>query len=356
MTVRYFGDYELLEEVARGGMGVVFRARQVSLNRVVALKMILAGQLASAADVERFRVEAQIAAQLQHPNIVAIHEVGEHDGQHYFSMDFVEGKSLAELVREHPLPPAQAARYVKVIAEAIHYAHERGTLHRDLKPSNVLIDRFDQPRVTDFGLAKRVQSDSSLTATGAVIGTPGYMPPEQASAERGKLGPASDVYALGAVLYELVTGRPPFRAATPIDTIMQVLHEEPAAPRLLNPAIERDLETIILKCLAKDAAQRYASALELAEDLHAFGEGRPIRARRPGLIERVARWARTQRRSAAMFKNATEKKCLQSSNPRLQSTFLIVAEISEDGLRKSGLSGSEGAYPTLNLIMKDASL
>jgi tRNA A-37 threonylcarbamoyl transferase component Bud32/outer membrane protein assembly factor BamB len=300
-TVRYFGDYELLREIARGGMGVVYKARQASLNRVVALKMILTGQLAGPEDVQRFRLEAQTAAALQHPNIVAIHEVGEYQGQHYFSMDLVEGQSLADLVRDNPLPPEQAARWVRTVALAIAYAHERGVLHRDLKPSNVLIDGFGQPRVTDFGLAKRIDKDAGLTATGAVVGTPSYMPPEQASGQRGAMSPASDVYSLGAVLYELVTGRPPFRAATPLDTLLQVLEAEPAPPRLLNPAVGRDLETIILKCLQKDAARRYAGAQELADDLAAFLEGRPIKARRPGLAERALRWAQTQRRSAALI-------------------------------------------------------
>jgi serine/threonine protein kinase/outer membrane protein assembly factor BamB len=299
-TVRHIGDYELLEEIARGGMGIVYKARQVSLNRIVALKMILSGQFAGAEGVKRLRLEAQTAATLQHPNIVAIHEVGEHDGQHYFSMDFVEGTSLADEVRDHPLPPEQAARWVRSVALAIQYAHERGVLHRDLKPSNVLIDPFGQPRVTDFGLAKRIDKDAGLTATGAVVGTPSYMPPEQASPQRGALGPASDVYSMGAVLYELVTGRPPFRAATLADTLLQVLDAEPAPPRLLNPAVNRDLETIILKCLAKEPARRYASAQELAEDLAAFLDGRPIKARRPGPPERAVRWLRKQRRSVLL--------------------------------------------------------
>jgi outer membrane protein assembly factor BamB len=299
-TVRHIGDYELLEEIARGAMGVVYKARQVSLNRVVALKMILSGQFAGAEDVKRFRLEAQTAAALQHPNIVAIHEVGEHDGQHYFSMDFVEGKNLADEVRDHPLPPEKATRWVRAVALAIQYAHERGVLHRDLKPSNVLIDLFGQPRVTDFGLAKRIDKDAGLTATGAVVGTPSYMPPEQASGQRGALGPASDVYSLGAVLYELVTGRPPFRAATLADTLLQVLEAEPAPPRLLNPAVSRDLETIVLKCLAKEPARRYASARELADDLAAFLDGRPIKARRPGAPERAVRWLRKQRRSVLL--------------------------------------------------------
>jgi tRNA A-37 threonylcarbamoyl transferase component Bud32/outer membrane protein assembly factor BamB len=298
--VRSFGDYELLAEIARGGMGVVWMARQVSLKRIVALKMILAGELADEADVRRFQMEAQTAANLQHPNIVAIHEVGRHEGQDYFSMEYVKGASLADLVRDNPLPPARAAAYIQTVAEAIDYAHRRGILHRDLKPANVLIDTSDQPRVTDFGLAKRIDRDTGLTASGAVVGTPSYMPPEQASGQRGKLGPASDVYSLGAVLYELVTGRPPFRAATQMDTLLQVLEAEPAPPRLLNPGVGRDLETIILKCLAKEPAKRYATAQELADDLAAFREGRPIKARRPRLAERAIRWVRKQRRSAVL--------------------------------------------------------
>ncbi len=290
--LRYFGDYEILEEIARGGMGVVYRARQVSLDRVVALKMILAGQLASEADVERFYVEAKAAANLQHPNIVAIHEVGQHDGQHYFSMDFVAGNSLAELVRESPLPAARAARYVKTIAEAIEFAHRQGTLHRDLKPSNILIDAFDQPRVTDFGLAKRIEADAQLTATGSLMGTPSYMSPEQAGACGGKVGPASDVYSLGAVLYELVTGRPPFLGETLIATLNQVLNAEPVAPRLLNPNIPRDLETICLKCLQKEPQHRYPSSEELAKELARFLHGEPIHARPIGKTARLWRWCK----------------------------------------------------------------
>jgi len=295
--LRYFGDYELLEEIARGGMGVIYKARQVSLNRIVAVKMILAGRLASDEDVQRFHKEAEAAANLHHPGIVAIHEVGKHEGQQYFSMDYVEGKSLAELVSEMPLPAARAASYVKATAEAIHYAHEQGTLHRDLKPSNVLVDASDNVRITDFGLAKRVQGDSSLTGTGAILGTPGYMPPEQAASKLHEIGPCSDVYSLGAILYELLTGRPPFRAETPIDTLMQVLEAEPAPPRLLNPKVPRDLETICLKCLQKEPRYRYRSAEELADDLRRFLNDEPIRARRVGRVERTWRWVRRQRRS-----------------------------------------------------------
>jgi len=244
-TVRYFGDYELLEEIARGGMGIVYRARQVSLDRIVALKMLLSGPLSSPELVKRFRAEASAAASLQHPNIVAIHEVGVHEGHQYFAMDFVEGQSLAKFLADGPLPAKRAAGYLKTIAEAIHYAHERGLLHRDLKPSNVLLDAADQPRITDFGLARRLEGDSELTLSGQVIGSPNYMPPEQAGAKRGQLGRRSDVYALGAMLYHLLTGRPPFVGETITDTLGQVINSEPVSLRLLNPSVPRDLETFL---------------------------------------------------------------------------------------------------------------
>jgi tetratricopeptide (TPR) repeat protein len=291
-TIRYFGDYELLEEIARGGMGVVYRARQISLNRTVAVKMILAGRLASAAEVQRFRAEAAAAANLQHPSIVAIHEVGEHEGQHYFSMDFVEGQNLAQLVREGPLPASRAAAYVRTIAEAIQFAHEHGILHRDLKPSNVLIDTGDVPRITDFGLAKRVKGDSDLTHSGQVIGTPSFISPEQAAGKRQEVGPSSDVYSLGAILYHLLTGRPPFVAGTLETTLAQVLNADPATPRLLNPSIPRDLETICLKCLEKAPARRYETAKELAGVLGRFLRGEPILARPVRAVEKTWRWCR----------------------------------------------------------------
>ena len=297
--VRYFGDYEILEEIARGGMGVVYKARQVSLDRVVALKMILAGQLASASDVERFYTEARAAANLQHPHIVAIHEVGRHESQHYFSMDYVAGHSLAALVQGGPLLALKAAGYLKAIAEAIEFAHRQGTLHRDLKPSNILIDGFDQPRVTDFGLAKRLEASEQLTATGSLIGTPSYMSPEQAGAEGGKLGPASDVYSLGAVLYELVTGRPPFLGESLIATLNQVLNAEPVAPRLLNPNVPHDLETICLKAMAKEPGRRYPAARDLADDLRRFLKGEPIQARPVGKLEKFWRWCRRHPARAA---------------------------------------------------------
>jgi tRNA A-37 threonylcarbamoyl transferase component Bud32 len=289
--VRYFGDYEIVEEIARGGMGVVYKARQLSLNRTVALKMVLAGEWATPEARLRLRAEAEAAANLQHPNIVAIHEVGEHEGQQYFSMDFVAGKNLAEIVRGNPLSAEQAASYVKTIAEAIHFAHQRGILHRDLKPQNVLIDADDRPRITDFGLAKRVETDSGLTRTGDVLGSPSYMSPEQASSRPEEVGPHSDVYSLGAVLYELLTGRPPFRGVTALETLCQVIEVPPVPPRKLNPAVPQDLETICLKCLEKSPANRFASAQEFADELGRFLCGERILSS-PRRLERArtAKW------------------------------------------------------------------
>ena len=290
--VRYFGDYEILREIARGGMGVVFQARQVSLNRPVALKMILAGQLANANDVKRFYTEAEAAANLDHPGIVPIYEVGEHDGQHYFSMGFIEGQSLANRLAEGPLPAHEAAELIRRVCEAIEYAHQHGVIHRDLKPANILLDRKGNPRVSDFGLAKKVEGDSSLTASGQIMGTPSYMPPEQASGNRGAVGTAADVYALGATLYALVTGRPPFQAATAMDTVLQVIGDDPVSPRSLNPTVDRDIEIICLKCLEKEPARRYPSASALAADLGRYLKGEPITARPVGGPERAWRWAR----------------------------------------------------------------
>ncbi|MEO2020870.1 MAG: protein kinase, partial [Pirellulaceae bacterium] len=299
-----FGDYELLEEIARGGMGVVYKARQVSLNRIVALKMILAGQLASEEDVRRFRSEAEAAANLQHPSIVRIYEVGTIDGQHYFSMDFIEGHSLADQAVLEPMEMEEAARLVSQVATAIEYAHQQGILHRDLKPHNVLMDAKNQPWVTDFGLAKRIEGQSDLTGTGQVLGTPSYMPPEQACADAAAVGPTSDVYSLGAILYELVTARPPFKAQTPLDTLLQVLGEEPVAPHSLNGSVPVDLETIILKCLEKDPRRRYQSAQELAEELGRYLAGEPIQARPIGQWERAWRWCRRKPTLAALYGTA----------------------------------------------------
>ena len=290
--IRYFGDYELLEEVAVGGMGIVYKARQASLNRIVAVKMILKGALATDEDVKRFRTEAEAAANLQHPGIVAIHEVGLHEGQHYFSMDFVEGRSLAELIRDQPLSVRQAAEYLREAAEAVHYAHQQGTLHRDLKPSNIMIDGQDRVRITDFGLAKRIEGNSDLTLSGQILGTPSYMPPEQALGRRSLIAAASDIYSLGAVLYELLAGRPPFRGESPVETLKQVETLDPVSPRLLNPATPADLETICLKCLEKEPHKRYGTAQLLADDLGRFLRGETIVARPVGRVERSWRWCR----------------------------------------------------------------
>jgi eukaryotic-like serine/threonine-protein kinase len=301
VRIRYFGDYEIIREIARGGMGVVFEARQVSLNRRVALKMILAGQLANDTDVKRFYTEAEAAANLDHPAIVPIFEVGQHEGQHYFSMGFVEGQSLSQRLNEGPLAAREAATLMVTVAKAIDYAHQCGVIHRDLKPGNILLDQTGNPRVTDFGLAKRIQGDSGLTGSGQIMGTPSYMPPEQAGGKRGAVGPAADVYALGATLYCVVTGRPPFEAATPMDTVIQVLSDEPVPPRRLNASIPRDLETICLKCLEKEPDKRYASAAALAADLRRFLTGEPIAARPVTRLERAAKWARRKPTLAAAY-------------------------------------------------------
>jgi serine/threonine-protein kinase len=288
-SARTFGDYELLSEIARGGMGVVYRARQKGLNRIVALKMILAGRLAGEEDLQRFRTEAEAAAGLRHPNIVAVHEVGEIDSQLFFSMQFIEGQSLSQRLREGPVPGRVAAGYVRQLAEAIHYAHRQGILHRDLKPSNIMLDG-DHVYVTDFGLAKRLDAhDAGLTRTGAIVGTPSYMAPEQAAGKVKELGPACDVYGLGAVLYELLTGRPPFRSDSSLDTLLHVLEQEPVPPRLLNPKVEADLETICLKCLEKDPSRRYAGADELAADLRRYLDGESIQARSYNVLARLTR-------------------------------------------------------------------
>lgn len=302
---RRFGEYELQEEIARGGMGVIFKARQVSLNRTVAVKMILAGQLATKEMVLRFRAEAESAANLHHPNIVAIHETGEIEGQHFFSMDYIAGPDLGRVAREKPVEARQAARYVEKTAQAVHYAHEHGVLHRDLKPSNVLIDEHDEPRVTDFGLAKKFTVDSGLTISGQLLGSPNFMPPEQASRKRGKIGRYSDVYGLGGLLYYLLTRRPPFQAATLEETLQQVFDQEPVSPRALIPSVPRDLETICLKCLEKEPSRRYATAQAVADELGRFLRGEPVSARPIGAINRIWRWCRRKPALASLGAGAT---------------------------------------------------
>lgn len=289
---RRFGDFELLEELGRGGMGIVYEARQLSLGRLVALKMILRRELASPEELARFRSEAESAARLDHPHIVPVFEVGEHEGQPYFAMKYVEGTTLAERLAEGPIHAREAAALLAPICHAIQDAHEHGILHRDLKPSNILIDREGRPHVSDFGLAKRVEGGEQLTRSGAVIGTPSHMAPEQAAGGRGQLGPASDVYSLGTILYQMLTGRPPFQAATPVDTVLLLLEQDPLPPRLVNPLANRDLEMIALRCLQKPQALRYPTAKALADDLEAFLADEPIAARSGLFRQVIARWFR----------------------------------------------------------------
>lgn len=287
---KQFGDYQLLEKLGQGGMGLVFKAWQQSLNRTVALKMILRGEHASRSDEARFKVEAEAAANLTHPNIVPVYERGEIDGKAYFSMHYVEGQTLSALLASGPLRPHEAARLLATISKAVQYAHQQGILHRDLKPTNVMIDKLGQPMVTDFGLAKRFPNAEEpadrgeLTRSGIIVGTPAYMAPEQVSRHRGKPSAASDVYSLGVILYEMLTGRPPFQAASPVDTILLVLDQDPVQPRLLNPKVDADLEMICLKCLQKDPYLRYQTAGELAADLDAYRLGEPISVRTSGFL------------------------------------------------------------------------
>jgi WD40 repeat protein len=293
--------YHVLEVLGKGGMGVVYKARQLGLNRTVALKMILSGALAGPDALDRFRREAEAVARLQHPHIVAVHEIGTHDGLPFFSLEFVAGGSLDRKLAGIPQPPREAARLVETLARAVHAAHQKGVIHRDLKPSNVLLAEDGTPKVADFGLAKQLDDDSGRTREGDVMGTPSYMAPEQAAGDVGSVGPATDVYALGAILYECLTGRPPFRGATLLETLEQVRHRDPVPLTQLQPKVPRDLETICLKCLRKEPARRYAGAAELADDLGRFQSGEPIRARPASLPERAWKWARRRPTAAALL-------------------------------------------------------
>ena len=295
-----FGDYELLEQIGRGGQGVVFRARQKSLNRIVALKIIGLGQWATKAHLKRFRVEAEAAARLEHPGIVPIHEVGERDGSCYFSMKFVEGGQLDAIPKRAPMPIRQAVELIAKVARTVHYAHEHGILHRDIKPGNILLDAKGEPHLTDFGLARLVESESSVTHTLDVLGTPSYMAPEQSVGNNTAVSSTTDVYGLGAVLYQLLTGQPPFAGGTTYETIRLLLDTEPRQPRLLNPKIDRDLSTICLKCLEKDPKRRYSSALALAEDLERWLKHEPILARHTRIFTRGRKWVRRNPTSALL--------------------------------------------------------
>jgi serine/threonine protein kinase len=294
---RLLGEYELLEEIARGGMGVVYKARHVALNRIVALKMILSGGLAGREERQRFHLEARAVARLQHAHIVDIYDIGELEGHAFFTMEYIPGQSLSQRLRNDALPGHLAAYYMEKVARAVDYAHEHGILHRDLKPPNILLDAQDQPKITDFGLAKvfgpqpggGVAKIQELTRSGAVMGTPSYMSPEQAEGRTDELGPASDVYSIGAVLYELITARPPFKAESTLETLLQVLHQDAAPPRILNPNVDADLEAICLKCLEKDPTLRYSSAAALAEDLERYLHGEPVSAGSINLLDRVSR-------------------------------------------------------------------
>jgi predicted Ser/Thr protein kinase len=289
-----FGNYHLEAELGRGGMGVVYRARQKDLRRCVALKMILGGPLASKEMIHRFQDEARAAACLNHPNIVAIYDAGQHNGQPYFAMQYIPGPSLAKALRQGAMSPETGARLVQTVARAVQHLHDNGIVHRDLKPSNILLDNQGQPYVTDFGLVKLLTGDSQRTSTGVIVGTPSYMAPEQASGRSRTVGPLSDIYSLGAILYEILTGKTPFQGETPLDTLVQVLESDPVAPRKVRPNIPVELEAICLRCLEKDPQQRYASADQLAQDLERFLKGEDVELRRISGGQRLWRWARRE--------------------------------------------------------------
>jgi serine/threonine protein kinase/Flp pilus assembly protein TadD len=313
-NLRDLGDYELLEEIGRGAQGVVYRARQKSLNRLVALKIIGLGHWATKAHVKRFRLEAEAAARLDHPFIVPIHEIGQSNGSCYFSMQLVEGGQLDQVVKREPMPSRPAAELIAKLARTVHYAHQRGILHRDIKPGNILLDAKGDPHLTDFGLARLLETESSVTRTTEALGTPSYMAPEQARGDNAQLSSATDVYGLGAVLYQLLTGYPPFLGDTAYETIRLVLDTDPRQPRLLNPKVDRDLATICLKCLEKDPRQRYPSGLALAEDLEHWLRDEPTQARRAGILLRTNKWIRRKPLAAALVVSLVALAVVISSN------------------------------------------
>ena len=286
------GDYELIEVVGRGGMGIVYRAKQISLNREVAIKMILGDRLASPIDRQRFFAEAKATAKLEHVGIVPVFDVGEFDGRPFFAMKFIKGRTLSDLMANEGVSQRQAATYMEQISQAVHFAHLAGVVHRDIKPSNILIDELGSAKLTDFGLAKQADGGETLTRTGVVLGTPTYMSPEQASGRMGKIGPASDIYSLGTVLYHALTGRPPHIAQSPVDLLLKILEQDPPLPRIIEPKVDRDLEMIVVRCLQKPSDLRYSTAESLANDLRAFLNDEPISARSGQFVQVIARWFR----------------------------------------------------------------
>ena len=334
------GDYELIEELGRGGMGVVYKARHLSLNRIVALKMLLRGRFASNEDQARFRAEAEAIAQLDHPNIVPVYEAGQLEGHVYFSMKYVQGRTLQQLLADGPLEQREAARLLSLVANAVDFAHRRGVLHRDLKPSNIMIDDEGQPHVNDFGLAKQLSDNESLTRTGAVIGTPAYMSPEQAAGNRGQVGPASDVYGLGSILFHMITGRPPFKGDSAVDVVLMVLEEDAPPARSVNAAVDRDLEMVITRCMQKPIDLRYASAASLAEDLDAWLADEPV----------LARTGRISQLAALMFRETHHAAVLENWGLlwMWHSAVLLVVCLLTNVLQWQGVSQSLGIFLALD--------
>jgi serine/threonine-protein kinase len=347
--------YEVQGVLGRGGMGIVYRAWHLRLHRAVALKMLLAGPAAQPEELQRFLREAEAVAGLRHPNIVQVHDAGDADGRPYFTMELIEGGSLAQQIQGAPQPARQAAALVATLADAVHAAHQSGIVHRDLKPGNILLGRDGTPKVTDFGLARPLEGDGGLTLSGVPMGTPSYMAPEQARGKREAIGPATDVYALGAILYELLTGRPPFRAESATATLQQVVGDEPVSPSRLNPQVPRDLQTICLKCLHKEPPRRYASATALAEDLRRFLRGEPIAARRAGRMERLARWARRSPAAAALLAvTLVAAAAVLGGAGWLIGRQVVTARAVQADLREAERSQRQSAFPDAAAALKRA--